>query len=110
MEDTAQGVAMGKPWLKDTVYVIQTGPVIDPVFRAQPPTKVVNNGQIVTWKAKKGNALDMKDQYGFTDISVDPSGIVTAKVAALPGDIFEYTMTCNGSRVEGNSPPVIVVE
>ena len=94
----------GKPWLLDTIYVIKSGTD----YKAQPPTKVVNNLQKVTWDGR-GKQLELKPQTGLRDISPNPATTITAIVdTSLP--FFEYTMLCDGLPVQGNSPPVIVVE
>lgn len=94
----------GKPWLLDKVYVIKSGLV----FKAQPPTKVVTNGQTVTWDAR-GRSIRLTPQKELTNIIQVSDDVVTAVVQTTE-PYFDYEMTCDGSPVEGNSPPVIIVE
>ena len=96
----------GKPWLLDKIYVIKSGSV----FRAQPPTKVVNNGQTVTWDGRGGTlAFTDPPPAQLTNVKQPAKDIITATVASTD-PFFEYSMTCNGFPVEGNSPPIIIVE
>jgi hypothetical protein len=94
----------GKPWLLDKVYVIKSGLV----FRAHPPTKVVNNGQTVTWDAR-GRKLRLTPQSEFSKIDQVADDVVTA-VIMTSEPYFEYEMTCDDDPVQGNSPPVIIIE
>jgi hypothetical protein len=94
----------GKPWLLDKVYVIKSGSV----FRAQPPTKVVNNGQTVIWDGR-GRTLKLTPQMEFAKITQVADDVVSALIQS-DEPFFEYEMTCDGNIVEGNSPPSIVVE
>ena len=102
MIDTNSGG--GKQWYLDSVYVIRTGDVA----RAQPPTKVVNNGQKVTWDGR-GSKLALTPQPELTQITQVAPDIITAIVNTTQ-PFFTYTMTCDGFPVIGNSPPIIVVE
>jgi hypothetical protein len=102
IDNTTSG---GKPWLLDKVYVIKAGAV----FRAQPPTKVVNNGQTITWDAKVGK-LELAPQPEFTNIIYGAGNTTVSATVNSSRPYFDYSMTCDGAPVEGNSPPNIVIE
>lgn len=95
-----------RPWLLDPVHIIKSGSV----YRAQPPSKGVQYEQEVCWDGM-GRVLELPVQPGLRDIVYnDTRTMVTAIVCADPGTYFEYFLKCDGHVVEGNSPPVIIVE
>ncbi len=52
-----------KPWLLDKVHVILS----NGTYRAQPPSKVVQNGQTIIWDAH-GKPLKLTDLRVYDDV------------------------------------------
>jgi hypothetical protein len=95
-----------RPWLLDTIHVIKSGNV----YRAQPARKPVEYLQEVCWDGR-GGILELPPQPGLRDIVYNADHtMVTAIVSADPGTDLEYLLKCDEHVVEGNSPPVIIVE
>jgi len=94
-----------KPWMLDKVHVIKSGDT----YRAQPPTKVAQQKQDISWDAL-GRKLEMAPQDGLDDIRYNADRTeVTATVVAPVGTYFEYVLKCEGHEVQGNSPPGVIV-
>jgi len=97
-----------KPWQLDKIYIVDA----NGTFRAQPPTKVIQAGQTITWDGLK-QRLEFVDDAGGRLANIQYTNnntVATAKVNAPTGDFFQYNLLCKGLPVQGNSPPVIVVE
>jgi hypothetical protein len=95
-----------KPWMQDKVHVINSAGI----YRAHPPTKVVQQKQDICWEAFD-KELELApqpqlDNYRYNDTRTQ----VTATVVAPAGSYFEYVLKCDGQEVQGNSPPVVVVD
>jgi hypothetical protein len=94
-----------KPWMQDSVHVIKSGEV----YRAQPPSKVAQQKQDISWDAL-GRVLELPPQDGLENYRYNSDRTqVTATVVAPVGTYFEYVLLCEGHEVQGNSPPIVIV-
>lgn len=99
-----------KQWRDEAIWVVNHGDAKKPLYKASPAVKIVTPDQDVTFSTDGCSLTVNPNPDLFSNIGAPGTTVEVHISKAAKRGAYRYDATCNGSPVEGNSPPVIIVD